>query len=161
VTLAVVSYQSFSSTPFNDTLFLILTGLTAVVYWYGLGRLGLRIKNGALHWAALISLASSFVYDMSTAAGTYFPAAYINSGVDTTVAYGMALLSALGLLLAGYALLTERTRFGTAGVIYGILSVLLGLMVFLGIGYAAYNPVLSVLLYFLGSYLLLHSRVRA
>jgi hypothetical protein len=158
VSMAVATFQSFTSSSFNDALFVILTGFTAVVYWYGLGHLGVRIRNQQLHWAALIMILGSILYDASRFFGTYFPDVFIQTGFDITFSYGLALLSTVGLLLAGYAMFSERKRFGTPAVIYCILSLLQGLMLFLGLGYDAYHPVLTVLLYLLGSYVLMYQR---
>jgi hypothetical protein len=107
-------------------------------------------------------LAYSVLFDAITLLGTYFPAMFIQSGFDVTLGYGISLLVSIGLLLAGYAVLAERKRFGTPGAIYGILSLLSGVMTFFGIGYPQFGIAVTVLLYVLGSYILFqHRKVRA
>jgi hypothetical protein len=156
------SMVPLESSEAADIAFILLAGLTHVLYWYGLGRLGIRLKNEKLHWAGNIALIGSVIWDATVAFTIYQSDLFINHGGQSVIGFGLGLLLPAGMVLAGYAVL-DTHKFGLAGTLYGIGSLLCGALFLLGMDLGpVFNFLLGLIsnfvLYILGARILMSAR---
>lgn len=144
------------SSPLWDVVGLLTTAFPFVIYWYGMSRLGTRLKSPMLHWAAILSLLGSIFTDASSFASTYFSSAFFSHNADGIISMIFTFGAPIGLILAGAAMLNFRERFGELATLYGVLSLLLAALMLWGYP-SMFVPWMNIALFFVGGVVLLRA----